>query len=68
MQAGTGEIELILAADFVASVSWHQLTFENDQQPAICVYLVDVLAPRMYTFKLPRRNATRISHGVARFS
>ena len=45
MQAGTGEIELTLVANLVARVGEHQLTFENDHQPAISVYLVNVLVP-----------------------
>lgn len=56
MNAGTGEIEIVFAADLPAGHGSHELTFENHHQSGISVYLVNTLVPKDRSLRIDEQN------------
>jgi hypothetical protein len=59
MQAGVGEITIVLAADLPSANGNHQLTFDNHHQSAMSVYLVNALVPKNVRFRIESQNRNR---------
>jgi hypothetical protein len=64
MSRGEGVIRLTLAAEAPLSGGEHRLSFRNDHQPGLGVYLANVLVPANESIKVTQQKRDPLQHGL----